>query len=129
MNRKWITAPAIAAAGIALVLMGAGAAHAAPGEGGCLRPLVEAGTITQEQADEVHAAKKALKDAGATGRDAHAQALAGLVANGTLTQAQADTIESSRRAGNGKPAGAKAGKTGTASSSSAGAPSSTTYAQ
>lgn len=129
MNRKWITAPAIAAAGLALVVMGAGTAQAAPGEGGCLRPLVEAGTITQEQADEVHAAKKALKDSGVSGRDAHAQALASLVANGTLTQTQVDSIESSRRAGNAKPAGTKAAKPGTASGSRTGAPSSTTYAQ
>ena len=96
MNRNWIITPALAVAGLALVTMGAGVAHAAPGDGGCLSPLVSAGTITQAQADQVRAASKALKDSGVDGREAKAQAISGLVANGTLTQSQADAIAAAR---------------------------------
>lgn len=97
MNKIAKFSSAIAAAGLVLITMSTGTANAAPGQGGCLRPLVEAGTITQVQADEVHAAKESLKESGIAGREAHDQALAGLVANGTLTQSQADAIAASRR--------------------------------
>lgn len=127
MNRKWITGTTVAAASLALLALSTGVAQAAPGQGGCLRPLVEAGTITQAQADEVHAAKQAMKESGLTGREAHDEALAALVANGTLTQAQADAVASSRRqTGQGREARGQRGVAGNEAAASAPARSNTT---
>lgn len=107
MNKTWITRTAIAAAGVAIFALASGTAQAAPGQGGCLRPLIEAGTITQEQAYELHEATDALKTAGVENRQAHRQALADLVANGTLTQSQADAIVAARPPRGTRPAGAR----------------------
>lgn len=105
MNKRWMGRAAVAAASIALAatMAGtmAGTANAAPGQGGCLRPLIEAGTISQAQADELHDAIRALRDSGVQGREAHEQGLAGLVADGSLTQAQADAIVASKQASRG----------------------------
>jgi len=92
MNTTWITRSGIALAGVALFAMTAGAAQAAPGNGGCLKDLVAAGTITSAQAEALHEAADALRDSGVGRGEARPQALASLVANGTLTQAQADAI-------------------------------------
>lgn len=97
MRRKWIARSAIAAASVALVVSAAGTAQAAPGQGGgCLRPLIESGVITQDQAYELREATDALKASGVQGREARDKALVDLVANGTLTQSQADAISAAR---------------------------------
>ena len=113
MNRKWITRSVVAAASVALFASLAGTAQAAPGQGGgCLRPLVEAGTITQEQAYELREATDALKASGVQDRQAHDQALVDLVANGTLSQSQADAIVAARPRRGPRPAPATTGSTG-----------------
>lgn len=101
MTKTWITRSGIALAGVALFAITAGTAQAAPGQGGCLKDLVAAGTITSAQAEAVHEAKESLVDSGVERRAARTQALASLVANGTLTQAQADAITAAKPA---KPA-------------------------
>ena len=134
MRRKWIARSAIAAASVALVVSTAGVANAAPGQGGgCLRPLIESGVITQEQAYELREAADALKASGVQDREARAQALVDLVANGTLTQGQADAISAARpRQRPGGPAQARpsSAQTGTAATGSAtGTPSYDSYSR
>ncbi len=80
-----------------MMIGGASAANAAPGDGGALRPLISAGTITSSQARAVHdqlttdceAAKAASRDT----------ALTTLVTEGTLTQTQADAVAATDREG------------------------------
>lgn len=131
MNRKWITRSVVAAASVALFASLAGTAQAAPGQGGgCLRPLVEAGTITQEQAYELREATDALKASGVQDRQAHQQALADLVANGTLTQSQADAIVAARPRRGPRPAPASSESTGARTTSpTASTPSYESYSQ
>jgi hypothetical protein len=121
MNTTWITRSGIALAGVALFAMTAGTAQAAPGNGGCLKDLVAAGTITSAQAEALHEAADALRDSGVGRGEARPQALASLVANGTLTQEQADAIAATKPT---KPPKRTNGTrpTGTASSTTAQTP-------
>jgi competence protein ComGC len=98
MTKTWITRSGVALAGVALFAIAAGTANAAPGQGGCLKDLVAAGTITSAQAEAMHEAVESLRDSGVERREAHRQAVASLVADGTLTQAQADAIKTSKPA-------------------------------
>lgn len=80
-----------------MAIAGAGAAQAAPGGGGRgeLRALVQAGTITQEQARAVgEAMHEACEDAKAKAMD---EALSTLVSEGTITQGQAAAVEADPR--------------------------------
>ncbi len=88
-----------ALAGTAVMMVGgASAASAAPGEGnGALRPLVTAGTITSAQAKAVHDQLKA--DCEATKAAARTTALTTLVSEGEITQAQADAVAAADREG------------------------------
>lgn len=100
----WARRSAIALAGSILALTAVTTvAHAAPGQGGGLRTLVQSGVITSEQAyefkEEVDAVKAASADI--TCAEARSTALATLVSRGVLTQAQADAIAATKPA---KPA-------------------------
>lgn len=94
---NWMTRTAVAGAAVLVAALSTtAAAHAAPGDrpdGGALRPLVQAGTITKEQARTVHDAIRAACEAGKADREAaRAEGLATLVGEGVLTQAQADAV-------------------------------------
>ena len=94
---NWMQRIAVAGAAVTVAALSAtSVAHAAPGDkpgGGALRPLVQAGTITKDQARTVHDAIKAACDAGRSAREAsRAEALRTLVGEGTITQAQADAV-------------------------------------
>ena len=80
-----------------MAIAGAGVAQAAPGGGGRgeLRALVQAGTITQEQARAVGEAMHEACDAAKA--KAMDEALATLVSEGTITQSQADAVEADPR--------------------------------
>jgi len=87
------TTAAISAAALTLLLIGAQAAQAAPGQqgSGALRPLVSAGTITKEQARTVHEAIKSEC------QSSKAEALSTLVSEGVISQAQADAVAAAPR--------------------------------
>ena len=92
---NWMKRTAVAGAAVLVATLSTTAvAHAAPGDrGGALRPLVQAGTITKEQARTVHEAVKAACEAAKAAREsAKAEGLATLVSEGTITQAQADAV-------------------------------------
>lgn len=94
---NWMKRTAVAGAAVLVATLSTTAvAHAAPGDrpgGGALRPLVQAGTITKEQARTVHDAVKAACEAAKAAREsAKAEGLATLVSEGTITQAQADAV-------------------------------------
>ncbi len=80
-----------------MMIGGASAANAAPGDGGALRPLVSAGTITSTQAKAVHDQLKA--DCEAAKASARSTALTTLVSEGTITQAQAEAVAAADRQG------------------------------
>jgi len=87
-----------------MMFAGASAANAAPGDGGALRPLVSAGTITSTQAKAVHDQLQADREAGKADREAakaasRTTALRTLVSEGTITQAQADAVSAAERGG------------------------------
>jgi competence protein ComGC len=85
-------------AGTAVMMVsGASVASAAPGDGGALRPLVSAGTITSTQAKAVHDQLKA--DCEAAKAASRTTALRTLVSEGTITQAQADAVSAAERGG------------------------------
>ena len=92
-------------AGTAVMMVsGASVASAAPGDGGALRPLVSAGTITSTQAKAVHDQMKADREAAKPEREAakaasRATALRTLVSEGAITQAQADAVAATERGG------------------------------
>lgn len=120
MTKTWITRSGIALAGVALFAITAGTANAAPGQGGCLKELVAAGTITSAQAEAVHEAADALRESGVERREVRPQALASLVANGTITQEQADAIAATKppkRPGAGSRPGSGSSTTSATSSS------------
>ena len=100
---NWMKKTAVAGAAVLVAALSTTAvAHAAPGDrggqGGALRPLVQAGTITSEQARTVHDAVKAACEAGKAAREsAKAEGLATLVGEGTITQAQADAVAAAPR--------------------------------
>jgi len=80
-----------------MMISGASAASAAPGDGGALRPLVSAGTITSAQAKAVHDQLRA--DCESAKASARSTALSTLVSEGTITQAQADSVAAADRQG------------------------------
>ena len=85
-------------AGTTVVMIGgASAVNAAPGNGGALRPLVTAGTITSEQATAVHDQMKADREAAKA--TSQSTALRTLVTEGAITQAQADAVAAADREG------------------------------
>ncbi len=112
-TRTIVLGGAAAVSAAALVLGGAVAASAhgsedrKRGEGrhsGPLASLVQAGTISQDEATAIRQALKATHDGDRAARQAERDAtmnevLAGLVAGGTLTQAQADAIAAADRGG------------------------------
>lgn len=114
----WTRRVAIATAAAALVVMSAGVANAAPGQGGGLSSLVQAGTISQSQLDAFSTEKRALKDSGMECPEATAQALSSLVASGVLTQADADAIAAAKSAKSKAAKKTKRGGAGTGSSGS-----------
>lgn len=80
-----------------MMIGGATAANAAPGDGGALRPLVTAGTITSDQAKAVHDQLKA--DCEAAKSASRSTALRTLVSEGEITQSQADAVAAADREG------------------------------
>lgn len=80
-----------------VAIAGAGAAQAAPGGGGRgeLRALVQAGTITKEQARTIGEAMHEACDAAKA--KAMDEALSTLVSEGTINQSQADAVEADPR--------------------------------
>lgn len=81
-----------------MMIGGASAANAAPGEGnGALSSLVTAGTITSTQAKAIHDQLHADRDAAKA--SARSTALATLVSEGTLTQSQATAVAAADREG------------------------------
>jgi hypothetical protein len=100
----WVRRSTFALAGTMLALGAVTTvAHAAPGQGGGLRPLIESGVITKAQADDLKEEIEAVKEAseGITCSEARSTALATLVSRGVLTQSQADAIAAAKPA---KPA-------------------------
>jgi len=100
----WARRSAIALAGSMLALTAVTTiAHAAPGQGGGLRTLIDSGVITRDQAYEFKEEVDAVKEAaeGISCDQARSTALATLVSRGVLTQAQADAIAAAKPA---KPA-------------------------
>ena len=93
---NWMKRTAVAGAAVLVAALSAtSVVHAAPGgaggQGGALRPLVQAGTITKEQARTVHDAIKTACEA------AKAEGLSTLVGEGVITQAQADAVAAAPR--------------------------------
>lgn len=80
-----------------MMIVGASAASATPADGGALRPLVSAGTITSTQARAVHDQLKA--DCEAAKSASRTTALRTLVSEGEITQAQADAVAAADREG------------------------------
>ena len=80
-----------------MMFFGASAASAAPGDGGALRPLISAGTITSTQAKAVHDQLKA--DCEAAKSASRTTALRTMVTEGEITQAQADAVAATERGG------------------------------
>ena len=85
----------------AMLVGGATAASAAPGDGkGAMSSLVAAGTITSAQAKSVHEQLHADHDAAKAAKpDSRATALSTLVSEGTITQSQADAVAAAGRGG------------------------------
>lgn len=94
----WTQRAAIVAASAALIVVSAGAAQAAPGQGGPLRALVSDGVISQAQLDDFRAEKDRLKDEGMTCAEATSAALASLTSSGVLTGSEATAIETAKAA-------------------------------
>ena len=98
---NWMKRTAVAGAAVLVATLSTTTiAHAAPGDrpGGALRPLVQAGTITKEQARTVQDAIKSACEAAKVDRQAaKAEGLATLVGEGTITQAQADAVAAAPR--------------------------------
>jgi len=97
----WARRSAITLAGSMLALTAVTTvAHAAPGQGGGLRTLVDSGVITSDQAYEFKEEVDAVKEAasGISCDQARSTALATLVSRGILTQAQANAIAAAKPA-------------------------------